>query len=404
MSTVLRSFEPYCNPNFNPYYDITLETIFNPMNIELAIRECARCKLWKDSVIEGYVYSDYKTHTILYHIFYDPNGYIFDPLFHTTIFERGKERLICSLTFKDRIIHKLLNQCYILPIFRNKLIYDNMASLEGRGIHRALFRLEAMLQKSIRKFGMNFYIAKCDIKSYFDNIPHQYMFEYLDRYTKDKRIMDLIYRILQQYKYDPYIHNGEICDSGIGLGGEVAQSFGILCLNELDHIMKENPYLKVPHYIRYMDDIIMIDKDKKRLEFCINYMDSWLKELGMFLSPNKTNIMHASEGVKFLKVHFYPKENGFVLMVPNKKAYKKQRIKLIKMKELLMQGEIASVNDIYNAYMSYRGYAMTSGNGYNMINHIDQLFDYLFEEEFENQYVEELVNHITQQQMMDNPV
>ena len=63
------------------------------------------------------------------------------------IVERGKPRQLCTLTFEDRIVQKLLNQFFLLPAFIPTLIYDNMASIRGRGPYLAMQRTEEFLKK-----------------------------------------------------------------------------------------------------------------------------------------------------------------------------------------------------------------------------------------------------------------
>lgn len=359
---------------------LVLEDLFDPRVISQSIYECTRSKMWKSSVSYAKFYSDYLTYEINQEILSE--AYELDDLFHTVINERGKERLLSSLTFKDRVIEKILNQGFILPLFRPRLIYDNCASLQDRGIHFALNRLEAMIRKMYIHYGKNFYVAKCDIKSYFDNIPHQYLYQKFIRYTYDSRILLLIEKILNQYMIDPAIHNGEKIPFGIGLGGEVAQSFGILCLDDLDHIMKEHSEYKSECYIRYMDDFIFMDTDKNSLKYKMDFIRYYLNQIGgLYLNENKSFISHINQGVKFLKVHFYINENGQIYKHPDSKSFKREKRKLYKLYDLYINGNNISFDNIYHSYQSWRGYIYSVSDIVNIIGIYDQLYEELFNED-----------------------
>ena len=54
---------------------------------------------------------------------------------------------------------------------------------------------------------------------------------------------------------------------GLPLGNQSSQWFALLYLNVIDRFCKE--VLKIKGYIRYMDDMILIHRDKKYLQYCL---------------------------------------------------------------------------------------------------------------------------------------
>lgn len=72
--------------------------------------------------------------------------------------ERGKLRHIKSVHITERQIRKTFNQEIAVPLIRPHLIYDNHASLKGRGTDRALDRLNCHLDRYFRKNGNKGYI------------------------------------------------------------------------------------------------------------------------------------------------------------------------------------------------------------------------------------------------------
>ena len=59
--------------------------------------------------------------------------------------ERGKMRHIKSVHIKERCIQRVLCDHALVPVLSNSLIYDNGASLENKGIHFSLDRLDKHL-------------------------------------------------------------------------------------------------------------------------------------------------------------------------------------------------------------------------------------------------------------------
>ena len=365
------------------------DRVFSLESLRTSFNQCKIGTSWKESVIDFDLYSDYLLRDIRDQAY---EGTLkFDPMYHTIIFERGKERLICSLTIHDRVIQKSLNQNYILPLMRPKLIYDNCASLKDRGMDFAMNRLFFHLQHSYDKWGKEFYIMKLDLTSYFDSIPHNYIYSILDRYTEDKRLMYYIGQILLGYLKDPFIHNGENVPFGIGLGGEVPQSFGIICLNELDHIFKE--YYRIPYIVRYMDDIILIHPDKEYLQFIFEQTKNYLTVLNMKLNEKKSYIVKATEGIKFLKFHFYLGDSyREVFILPDQKNIKREKKKICKLVDLFRNNYILDIKDIIQSYNSWRGHIQRC-DSYELLNSMDQILEYTLpsEEEMEHIFVNRFI-------------
>jgi hypothetical protein len=74
-----------------------------------------------------------------------------------------------------------LNKNVLVPTLRKYLIYDNGASLKGKGTSFTRKRLKIHWNNAIKEYG-TFYILKIDIKKYFENIDHELLWNML----KDK--------------------------------------------------------------------------------------------------------------------------------------------------------------------------------------------------------------------------
>ena len=124
----------------------------------------------------------------------------------------------------------------------------------------------------------------------------------------------------------------EVVDSfgeiGIGLGSQISQLVALAVLDDLDHYIKER--LRVKHYLRYMDDFILIHPDKEYLRYCRAEIEKKLQAIGLQLNQ-KTVLYPLRQGVKLLQWRFIIADSGAIIRKMNKKKHGKQRRRLKKL-------------------------------------------------------------------------
>lgn len=206
-----------------------------------------------------------------------------------------KERLICAASFDERVLHHaVMNVCH--PYFERHLIYDTYATRIGKGVYKALDRAKSNMAKYT-------YVAKLDVKKYFDSIDHDVLLMKLARLFKDKLLLSIFEKIIRSYESG--IANGtdsEKRGKGVPIGNLTSQYFANHYLSETDHFIKEK--LKVPLYVRYMDDMLLMGNDKSLLKQQLSEIDRHLQQIGLQLKPavlNKTSV-----GVSFLGYKLFP--------------------------------------------------------------------------------------------------
>src|SRR5208283_3474664 len=87
------------------------------------------------------------------------------------------------------------------------------------------------------------------------------------------------------------------------------------------------------HLIRYADDFIVTSRSKELLETEVKaIIESFLRERGLNLSPEKTKITHITEGFDFLGQHIRRYPNGKLLIKPARKSI---RSLLVRVKEII---------------------------------------------------------------------
>ena len=316
------------------YY--TLEDIVTYEHLWICAEKCYQGKKWKDSAVFFHENMQYFIPQMIREA-YSERGYQIDRLNHATVYERGKARFISSNIFKDRVMLKCFNQYFMLPAFVPTFVYDNGASLKGKGVDFSLHRLEHHLQSEYSKYGTEFYFLKTDIKKYFDSMYHPYIMAQIKKYTRDPRIIKFFEDYLYVFEQDPELGNGQPGPVGVGLGSEVIQSCGLLYLSELDHLFMEK--YRVDKYERYQDDIIAIHHDKEYLKHVLKEIKDYTENvIKLELSPNKTYISHISRGIVFLKIHFYITDKGKILKKTNKKTLYRIRRRLTQFKKMMETG------------------------------------------------------------------
>ena len=92
---------------------------------------------------------------------------------------------------------------------------------------------------------------------------------------------------------------GEPPKKSMPLGNLTSQFFANVYLNELDQFVKHK--LKIKHYIRYVDDFVILDSDKNRLKKYKKFINQFLKqELKIELHPDKSKIIPIGSRLTFL--------------------------------------------------------------------------------------------------------
>ena len=211
-----------------------------------------------------------------------------------TISERGKLRRISAVAFRDRVVQRALCDGSLVPVVAGSLVYDNAASLKGKGTSFARRRFVERLRKARRKWGSP-WVAVADFSDYFGSIDSRRVFEMLrERYLglastdAERDGAERILAVLELF----------ICEEEhLGLGNQTSQTAAIWYLNAIDHRAGAYGY-----YGRYMDDAYCICGSRERAEEFLEMLSRESARLGLSLNMKKTRVVDPSHGeVPFLK-------------------------------------------------------------------------------------------------------
>lgn len=332
----------------NEYYEA-----FNFKNLYEAHLKCRRGKRHKSEVVNFEMnLSENLTniHRDLTECSYRMKGY------YNFVIKEPKTRKVYATRYQDRIVIRCLCDNVLKKYIGPRLIYDNAACQVNKGTHFALDRLKLFLRKHYKLHGNKGYVLKCDISQYFASINHKVLKEQFRNIIKNSEILNLIDHYIETFEFIG--NNGE----GIPLGNQSSQWIGIFYMNGLDRMIKEE--LKIKYYIRYMDDFILIHRDKKYLQYCLNEVERYInQELKLQLNP-KTEILPLKHGFECLGWRIYLSDTGKVVKYIKRQSKLRMKRRIRKINEEYESGERTydSVNRVINSYQAH----LNHGNTYQL--------------------------------------
>jgi len=340
----------------------TFEEVFSFKNLYESAKSCCKGVRWKNSTqvfeINAARFAAQLHKDILNGTYKAKKYNEFD------IIERGKLRHIKAMHIIDRCVQKCLCDYYLKPLLVPKLIYDNAASIKGRGTEYAIKRFRKHLTYHLKKHGKNGGILLADYHDYFGSVNHECLLNMLRKDISDDRLYEITKSHIESYDGD----------SGLGLGSETSQILSVYYVNSIDHYIKEKLHIK--GYGRYMDDFYLIHNDIEYLKYCRSEIERLSKELGLTLN-SKTKIVKLTEGFTFLKKRFYITDTNKIITRLSRKNVRKRREVIRKMFRLSLD-----IEEIQISFICWKGYA----------SHYDTYYTILKMEEYFNKCSEEVTN------------
>lgn len=229
-------------------------------------------------------------------------------------------REIFAAEFIDRITHHYWD-LRIRPLLEKDLVETTCNNRVGKGVEAAVNYLDQAIKQVSENYTADCFVCKMDMKGFFMSINKPLVKDITVKYIKEKYKGEdaeiLIYLIdvtlsncpeknctikspweewskLDKSKSKFFIGS----DYGLTIGDLVSQLIVNLLLNSFDHYVSKE--LGFKHYVRYVDDFVIVHENKESILKAVPLIRAKLKEVGITLHPSKFYIQHYSKGVEFV--------------------------------------------------------------------------------------------------------
>lgn len=226
-------------------------------------------------------------------------------------------REVFAAQFRDRILHHYI-ALRLEPLFEAEFNDRTYNCRVGKGQLYGVARLREDIRQVSENYTKDAWVMKIDLKGFFMSINKTMLARLVDDFIvrkyegEDKE--DLRWICHQVITHHPELDcerkspadmwkhlppekslftNGE--DKGVAIGNLFAQLFANFLLNGIDWLIDE----RCSHHGRYVDDIAVVDRDKKKLLALIPTLRTELAKLGLRMNERKFYLQHYTKGVQF---------------------------------------------------------------------------------------------------------
>ncbi len=249
---------------------------------------------------------------------------------HCFVATRPKAREIHAADFSDRVVHHWLVP-RLAALYEPIFIHDLYSNRDGKGTHAAVERLQHFMRsQALNLLGFKNLEGLCflqlDIHNFFNSIDRPILFKLLQKrlgkavkqgkleHQEAEVLRWLCHLLLKQdinadvqyigraqdfARVPPHKRFGALGkNKGLPIGNLTSQFFANVYLNELDQFVKHT--LKCRHYLRYVDDFILLHPDPLQLQDWQQQISEFLQQrLQLQLKP-QSKLAPVSAGADFL--------------------------------------------------------------------------------------------------------
>lgn len=197
-------------------------------------------------------------------------------------------------TVRDRCLQAMVKNA-LEPYWEAKFERTSYGFRPGRGCHDAIARIFCLAQPRSKKE----WVVDADIAGAFDNIAHAPLLEAVAGFPARE--------LIKQWLKAGCMENGSFTPTlaGTPQGGVISP----LLLNIALHGMEEALGISYTQngktigeraMVRYADDLVIFCLHQEDASHVLQTLNRWLRQRGLALSAEKTNICHITQGFDFL--------------------------------------------------------------------------------------------------------
>jgi group II intron reverse transcriptase/maturase len=195
----------------------------------------------------------------------------------------GKKRQLGIPTVSDRIAQQVITE-YLEPRLEQEFSNHSYGYRPGRNAHQAL----AEVQKHVRQYA---WVIDMDIKSFFDNVPHELLMKALEKHVSEKWVLLYIQRWLEAPIEDEAGNINYREGRGITQGGVISPLLANLFLHYAFDKWMEKYHSSSP-FVRYADDMVIHCKWKSKANHLIGAIQARFAQCGLEIHETKTKIVY----------------------------------------------------------------------------------------------------------------
>ena len=243
--------------------------------------------------------------------------------------KNGDKRPLGIPVIKDRIVQQSVVNV-LSPKFEDGIFHKCSCGYRPeRGIERVMQIILWYVENGYS------HIYDCDIKGFFDNIPHKNLMKVLTKYIADGTVLDMVWTWLKS----GYMEEGKFMESTSGTmqGGVISPLLANAYLNELDWELEKEGI----KFVRYCDDFLLFAKTDEEIKRAGEIAKKVIESLGLEIAINKTKFVDFTKDdfdfVGFSFKHWRERKNGtgsYFIVEPTEKS-----LKDLKRKSKMQQGK-----------------------------------------------------------------
>lgn len=322
-----------------------LYDVFTFGNLYTAGKQCCNGVRWKNSTqrFEMHLFSGTAVRRrIMLEQKWKPGKYV-----HFTLSERGKTRPIDAPRIQDRQIHKIYTQRVLLPLYSPNMIWNNGASLPGKGFEFSKRELRNDLRYHYRRYGREGNVILLDFRQFFPSVSHELVLERHKQFILNDDLR----------KIGDDVVNTVPGGRGLPLGVEPSQAEMIAFPSPLDNYIKCQLSIKCAGH--YMDDYYIIVPPNRDPKEIMRLIVDKANSLRLTISPSKSRIIPLTKPFRYCKAKYTLTETGKVVVNGNRDGVKRARRKIRAFYTKIQEGTMSyedlwtSVNGILAYFESY---------------------------------------------------
>lgn len=206
----------------------------------------------------------------------------------------GGERHLGIPAVRDRVIQQALLDI-LQPIFDPDFHPSSYGYRPGRSCQMAVAKATMFIRQYRRRWVVDMDLSKC-----FDRLDHGLIIASIRKRVKDGSILNLIEMFLQGGVMID--HEIEATELGSPQGGVISPLIANIYLDAFDQEMKRRGH----RIVRYADDILILCASRSGAEHALQVATEILEgTLKLIVNREKTHLVKASKGVKFLGVQIH---------------------------------------------------------------------------------------------------